>query len=84
MEIDYNKIYSKQELDELKAWFDAQELPQSMQIDASTFAPNLKKTVETLWGQAMRFHDNPNMYGALYLLERIRAHLLESENKKEE
>jgi hypothetical protein len=42
------------------------------------------KTVDALMVQALRFHSNPNMYGGLYVLERIRAHILEEENKKED
>jgi hypothetical protein len=53
-----------------------------MQIDACTFSPNVAKTVETLMHQALRFYDNPNMYGCIYILERIRQHIQEAEGKE--
>jgi hypothetical protein len=84
MEIDYNKVYKKEEIQALKEWFDTHELPQTMQIDPCTYTPNVAKTVDALMVQALRFHSNPNMYGGLYVLERIRAHILEEENKKED
>jgi hypothetical protein len=33
--------------------------------------------------QAQRIYDNPNLYGVIYILERIRGHLTETENNKE-
>jgi hypothetical protein len=81
--IDYNKKYHKEDIEELRAWFASHTLPQSMQIDESTFTPNLKKTVDALMHQAQRIYDNPNLYGVIYILERIRGHLTETENNKE-
>jgi hypothetical protein len=80
MELDYQKIYKKDEIQAMKEWFDNHELPQSMQIDAYTFSPDLRKTVNTLLKQALRFYDRPAMYGGVYILERIRAKILETEN----
>lgn len=82
MNIDYNKIYKKEEVLEMKEWFETHQLPQSMQIDDCTFSPNVARTVETLMHQALRFYDNPNMYGCIYILERIRQHIQEAEGKE--
>ena len=36
------KVYTVEEVDELKKWFDNQILPQSMQINSSAYSPDLK------------------------------------------
>lgn len=36
------KVYTVEEVDELKKWFDNQTLPQSMQINSSAYSPDLK------------------------------------------
>ena len=46
------KTYTEEEVNALKKWFDAQSLPQIMQIDKSAFTPNLKDTVDMLFEQA--------------------------------
>lgn len=69
------KIYKKEELKTLRAWFDAQELPQSLQVDKATYIPNLKDTVDRLFGQAEACFENPKMQGCVILLENIKAKL---------
>ena len=46
------KVYTVEEVDELKKWFDNQTLPQSMQINSSAYSPDLKDTVAMLFEQA--------------------------------
>ena len=41
-----------EEVNELKDWFDAQQLPETMYIDKATFVPNMKETVDSLFMQA--------------------------------
>ena len=36
------RTYTQEEVNELKKWFDSQELPPTMQIDKAAFTPNLK------------------------------------------
>lgn len=72
------KTYTEEEVDELKKWFDARPLPETMQIDKAAFTPNLKDTVDMLFEQAYICHDNPKMQGCLYLLEKIKRNLEES------
>lgn len=40
------RTYTQEEVNELKKWFDSQELPPTMQIDKAAFTPNLKDTVD--------------------------------------
>ena len=69
------KTYTEEEVHELKKWFDAQSLPQTMQIDKAAFTPNLKDTVDMLFEQAYVCYGNPKMQGGLYLLEKIKSNL---------
>ena len=46
------RTYTQEEVNELKKWFDSQELPPTMQIDKAAFTPNLKDTVDMLFEQA--------------------------------
>lgn len=69
------KIYTKEELEELESWFRKYELPQSLQLDKATYIPDLENTLSYLYGQAEICRENPKMQGAILLLERIRKKL---------
>lgn len=69
------KVYTVEEVDELKKWFDNQILPQSMQINSSAYSPDLKGTVAMLFEQAYICCNNPKMQGCLLLLENIKKNL---------
>ena len=71
------KVYTVEEVDELKKWFDNQTLPQSMQINSSAYSPDLKDTVAMLFEQAYICSNNPKMQGCLLLLENIKKNLEE-------
>ena len=71
------KVYTVEEVDELKKWFDNQTLPQSMQINSSAYSPDLKDTVAMLFEQSYIFCKNPKMQGCLLLLENIKKNLEE-------
>ena len=71
------KVYTVEEVDELKKWFDNQILPQSMQINSSAYSPDLKDTVAMLFEQAYICFNNPKMQGCLLLLENIKKNLEE-------
>ena len=71
------KVYTVEEVDELKKWFDNQTLPQSMQINSSAYSPDLKDTVAMLFEQAYICRNNPKMQGCLLLLEDIKKNLEE-------
>ena len=72
------KVYTVEEVDELKKWFDNQILPQSMQINSSAYSPDLKDTVAMLFEQAYICCNNPKMQGCLLLLENIKRRKRES------
>jgi len=72
------KVYTIEDVDELKKWFDAQTLPQSMQINSSAYSPDLKDTVAMLFEQAYICYNNPKMQGCLLLLDNIKKNLEEN------
>lgn len=70
-------VYTHEEVDQLKAWFDQAELPAEMQLDKAVYIPDVKETVRCLFLQAYVCCENPRLQGCLRLLERIKAHLEE-------
>lgn len=70
-----NKRYTLEDIDELKKWFDGQQLPESMQITKSAFSPDLKKTTSHLFEQAYDCYENPKMTGCIHILEHIKENL---------
>ena len=72
------KVYTIEDVDELKRWLDSQTLPQSMQINSSAYSPDLKDTVAMLFEQAYICYNNPKMQGCLLLLENIKKNLEEN------
>jgi hypothetical protein len=64
-----------EELNELRAWFNSQELPATMYIDKATYTPNLRETIDMLFDQSYLYYENPKMQGSILLLRRIKANL---------
>lgn len=69
-----------EEVNELKDWFDAQQLPQNLHIDKATFVPNLRETVNSLFMQAYVCCENPKMQGCIVLLKNIKRQLENTQN----
>ena len=74
------KLYTHEELLELEEWFKKIDLPESIQLDKATYIPDLKDTINRLFVQAEINYENPKMQGAIYLLERLKAKLEETQN----
>lgn len=72
-------MYSEEELNELRQWFDACPMPQDMHIDKATYTEDLKETVAMLFEQAEVCRENPKMQGCIRLLEKIKRILEEKE-----
>lgn len=73
------KIYTREELAELEAWFKSIQLPESLQLDKATFIPDVRETLDRLVLQAEINCDNPKMQGPIYLLERLKTKLEETQ-----
>ena len=67
------KTTTIEELNELRAWFNAQELPATMYIDKATYTPDLRSTIDMLFDQSYLYYENPKMQGSILLLRRIKA-----------
>lgn len=74
------RFYTRDELNELEEWFNGRELPEDIQLDKATYIPNVKETLKKLIVQAEINCDNPKMQGAIYLLERLKKKLEETQN----
>lgn len=74
------KLYTYEELTELFRWFDDKALPESIQLDRATYIPNLKDTLEKLKAQAEVGYENPKTQGPIFLLERLKSKLQETQN----
>ena len=68
-------LYTEEELKTLFKWFDAQVLPDTMQLDNATYIPDVRETLSRLKDQAVLCRENPKMQGCIILLERIKAKL---------
>lgn len=69
------KMYTLEEVNKLKEWFNDQTLPENMRIDKASYTSNLKDTLAMLFEQAYICHNNPKMQGCFYLLEKIKSNL---------
>jgi len=74
--------YTKEDYLELKSWFEKNNhlLQGGMQIDVSTYTPDVRKTVSMLLEQVSEYYGNDKMYGGYLLLTKIKQ-LLEVKNK---
>ena len=69
------KIYSKEEIEEMKGWLQTHDLPQSLQLDKATYISNVKETLESLFEQVDAAYNIPQLQGYANLLSRIKAKL---------
>lgn len=69
------KPHTLEELNELKEWFGTHDLPRDLQLDKSTYFPDLKDAIKSLLEQAYMCYANPKMQGGIVLLERIKSAL---------
>ena len=70
-------IYTKEDYLELESWFEMNDrlLQGDMQIDASTYIPDVRKTVSMLLEQVSEYHGNDKMYGGYLLLDKIKQYI---------
>ena len=68
--------YTEEEIEELKKWFESQQLPEELALDKATYIPNLRDTLDRLLEQANLCCGNPKMQGCIIPLERIREKLV--------
>ena len=71
------KTHTIEELNDLRAWFESQNLPQTMYIDKATYTPDLKETIDMLFEQSYIYYENPKMQGSILLLKKIKTRLEE-------
>lgn len=73
--MDYKRLFSQAEIEELLAWFEAHEanLPASLTVDnGSTHIKDLKRTVALYRDIVSHHRENPTYSGQIFTLEKIR------------
>lgn len=73
--MEFPKIYTEDDVQELVAWYDGRELPESLVLSPSTAIPDLRKTVSLLLDVAKEHWANQNFAGYIIRLEEIRRKL---------
>lgn len=68
-------VHTSEDVSNYRKWFDKQELPQTMQINPSTYTANLKFTIDNLLTQAKYCYRNPKMQGCFIILDQIKENL---------
>lgn len=61
-------LYTEEELKTLFKWFDAQVLPDTMQLDNATYIPDVRETLSRLKDQAVLCRENPKMQGCIIFI----------------
>lgn len=67
--------YSLEAVKELIAWFKDKEIPESMYLDESAYAPDLRLTIEILSEQSLQLHENPTFHPVVDQLYHIKTKL---------
>ncbi len=72
--MEYKKLYSQEEIDEIIAWFEAHEdqLPQSLDVDKATHMPDFRNTVKNYMDIARLHRENATYSGQIYFLFQMR------------
>ena len=71
----YPERLTTNDVQELKTWFSKAELPKTMQINKSTYSPDLPLTVTHLLTELEANYENPYMHGSYRLLCEIKENL---------
>lgn len=72
MNLNEQKLCTKDELEELITWFEKYPCPKELQVDEATYMPDLRDTIARLAGQARICYENPKMQGCIILLKKIK------------
>jgi hypothetical protein len=77
--MEFKKTYTKEEVEELIAWFKQhpEMIRDTIQIDAATFYPDFKKTLELYYAIAANLYGKPCYGGQVYHLFKMRERVIE-------
>lgn len=72
--MEYKKLYSQEEIDELIAWFEAhkEDLPKSLDVDKATHMADFRSTVKNYMDIARLHRENATYSGQIYFLFQMR------------
>lgn len=75
--------YGLEAINELIAWFaNRKDLPESLQLDASAYIPNLKETVDGLTQMSLANYENPLFHPAIKRFYKIKEALENMQESK--
>ncbi len=77
--MEYKKVYTPEELHEIKTWYQEhmEELPPSLELNAATNIKDLKKTIGAYFEMLNMHHENPTYGAQIHHLFKIRERLIE-------
>ena len=65
MNMNERKLYTKEELEALIAWFgNLPDCPKEIQVDKATYIPNLAETIDRLGPYLLRESEDAGMYSS--------------------
>ncbi len=72
--MEYKKLYSQEEIDEITAWFESHkdQLPESLDVDKATHMSNFRQTVSSYIDIARLHRENATYSGQIYFLFQMR------------
>jgi len=74
--MEYKPIYTKEEVEELAAWFDSHPYKQELDIGSGIYMKNVSMSVAAMLHTVRAKYDNRTFSGQVYLLFRIKDELL--------
>ncbi len=72
--MEYKKLYSQEEIDEITVWFESHkdQLPESLDVDKATHMSNFRQTVSSYIDIARLHRENATYSGQIYFLFQMR------------
>ncbi|MDE5550684.1 MAG: hypothetical protein K2I99_04955 [Bacteroidaceae bacterium] len=74
--MEYKPTYTKEEILELRHWFDTHTYEKELDMGGGIFIPDVKKTLIPMFMTAMQHYENKTFSGQIRQLFRIREELI--------
>ncbi len=74
--MEYKRIHTKEEIDELASWFEQRKFDQDIDLGSGLHIVELDKTLEQLIHLSKNNYDNPVFSGPITMLYRIKDELI--------
>ncbi len=74
--MEYKSTYTKEEILELRHWFDTHTYEKELDMGGGIFIPDVDKTLNPMFMTAMKHYENKTFSGQIRQLFRIREELI--------